>query len=68
MAHRPPPGAGDEPAGRGARPPAPGSTRAQRAASALGIALAVVLVTAGLATVGFFVLVVVGLNRWGSNK
>lgn len=33
-----------------------------------GIALAAVLVVGGLAVVGFYVLLFVGLSQWGSNK
>ena len=52
--------------GNGADPAA--STRPNRLWTRLGIALAVVLALGGLAVVGLFVVVIVGINQWGSNK
>ena len=52
--------------GKGADPA--GSARPNRLWTRLGIALAVVLALGGLAVVGLFVVVIVGINQWGSNK
>ena len=51
------------PDGRGA-----GKTPVRTAWTCLGALLSVVLVVSGLVLVGFIVLVVVGMNSFGSNK
>jgi hypothetical protein len=34
----------------------------------VGLAFSVVLVTAGLLTIGFYVFLAIGINAWASNK
>jgi guanylate kinase len=46
----------------------PGSGRAARVWTGVGIVIAVLLVLAGIAVVGFIVFFVVMMNSWGSNK
>ncbi|WP_037571188.1 hypothetical protein [Phaeacidiphilus oryzae] len=50
----------------GGVPPAPRRPRSGWAV--FGVVVAVLLVLAGLALVAFYVLLIVGLSQWGSNK
>ena len=54
--------------GHGHPPPRPRGTRTRTGLEALGIALAVVAAVGGLAVVGLFVFMLVGLAQFGSNK